>query len=96
MSKSAKPLRAPLQRQLEGKTLLATSTNGRFRRQFCTDGLVLGSFGEILFSGGIEESIQWADQNLEATEVTEIEEDQLEMGLNLRNSDSSDDQVDDF
>ena len=57
---------------------------------------MLGSFGEILFSGGIEESIQWADQNLEATEVTEIEEDQLDMGLNLRNSDSSDDQVDDF
>ena len=96
MSKTAKPLRAALKRQLEGKTLLATSTNSRFRREFCTDGLVLGSGGEILFSGGLAESIQWADENLETSAVSESDDEQLEMGMNLRNAESSDDQADDF
>jgi len=96
MSRAAKPLRAPLMRQLEGKTLFATSTNSRFRREFCTEGLVLGSLGQILFAGGLAEAIEWADQNLEASEVSESEEDQLEMGLDLQNADASDDQADDF
>ena len=96
MSRAAKPLRALLQSQLEGKTLLTTSTNSRFRREFCTDGLVLGSFGEILFAGGLLEAIQWADQNLDKSEMSESDDDQLELGMDLRNSESSDDQADDF
>ena len=96
MSKLAKPLRDPLLRQLEGKTLITTSSNGRFRREFCKEGLVLGPLGQILFLGGLSEAIQWADQNLEASEASDSEEDQLEMGLDLQNADPSDDQNDDF
>ena len=96
MSRTAKPLRALLQRQLEGKTLLTTSTNSRFRREFCTDGLVLGPFGEILFAGGLSEAIQWADQNLEKSELSGSDDEQLELGMELRNSESADDQSDDF
>ena len=82
-------------KQLEGKTLFATSTNTRFQREFCTDGLVLGSMGQILFAGGLAETLEWADQNLEASDVSDSDEDQLEMGLNLFNSESSDEQMDD-
>ena len=96
MSRPAKTLRALLLKQLEGKTLFATSTNSRFQREFCTDGLVLGSMGQILFAGGISEAIEWADQNLGTSDVSESDEDQLEMGLNLFNSDSSDEPVDEF
>ena len=96
MSRPAKPLRALLLKQLEGKTLFATSTNSRFQREFCTDGLVLDSMGQILFAGGVSEAIEWADQNLDASDVSDSDEDQLEMGLNLLNSESSDEQMDDF
>jgi hypothetical protein len=57
---------------------------------------VLGSFGEILFAGGLSEAIQWADQNLEVSEMSEIDDDQVEMGMDLRNSEFSDDQADDI
>jgi len=96
MSKPAKPLRALLLKQLEGKTLFATSTNSRFQREFCTDGLVLGSLGQILFSGALSDAMQWAEQNLEASDVSDSDDDQFEMGLNLLNSEVSDDQEDDF
>ncbi|MCB4389911.1 hypothetical protein [Synechococcus sp. MU1617] len=96
MSRPAKPLRALLLKQLEGKTLFATSTNSRFQREFCTDGLVLDSMGQILFAGGVSEAIEWADQNLDASDVSDSDEDQLEMGLNLLNSETSDEQMDDF
>jgi hypothetical protein len=52
--------------------------------------------GQILFAGGISEAIEWADQNLDASDVSDSDEDQLEMGLNLLNSESSDEQMDDF
>ena len=96
MSRPAKPLREILLKQLEGKTLFATSTNSRFQREFCTDGLVLDAMGRILFSGGVSEAIEWADQNLDASGMSESDEDQLEMGLNLFNSDSSGELVDEF
>lgn len=96
MSKPAKPLRALLLKQLEGKTLFATSTNSRFQREFCTDGIVLGSLGQILFAGSLSDSVQWADQNLEESDMSDSDDDQFEMGLNLLNSESSDEQMDDF
>lgn len=96
MSKLAKPLRDPFLRQLEGKTVIATSSNGRFRREFCKEGLVLGPLGQILFLGELSEAIEWADKNLEASEVSDSEEDQLEMGLDLQNADPSDYHNDDF
>lgn len=96
MTKVAKPLRALLLRQMEGKTLIATSSNARFQREFCTEGLVLSPLGEILFSGDLQESIEWADQNLEATDGSDSDDDQFEIGLSLQNSESSDDQSDDF
>jgi len=92
MSKPARQLRELLLKQLEGKTLLATSTNSRFQREFCTDGLVLGPLGQILFAGGLSEAIEWADQNLEVSDKSDSDEDQFEMGLNLLNSESFDDQ----
>ena len=96
MSRAAKPLRELLLKQLEGKTLFATSTNSRFRREFCTDGLVVGPLGQILFAGGLAEAVKWADQNLEDSDVSESDDKQFEMGLNLMNSESPDDQGDDF
>ena len=96
MSRPAKPLRALLLKQLEGKTLFAISTNSRLQREFCTDGLVLDSMGQILFAGGVSEAIEWADQNLDAFDMPESDEDQLEMGLNLLNSELSDAPMDDF
>lgn len=91
MSKAARPLRSLLLKQMQGKALITTSTNSRFLREFCTDGLVLGRSGEILFSGALSESMQWADQNLELVEGSDSEDDKFDIGLNLSNSESSDD-----
>jgi capsular polysaccharide transport system ATP-binding protein len=96
MSRSAKPLRTLLLKQLEGKTLFATSTNSRFQREFCTDGLVLDSMGQILFAGGVSEAIEWADQNLEASDVTDPDDEQLDIGIDLLNTELSDDPSGDF
>ena len=96
MSRPAKPLRALLLKQLEGKTLFATSTNSRFQREFCTDGLVLDSMGQILFAGGVSEAIEWADQNLEASDVTDPDDEQLDIGIDLLNTELSDDPSGDF
>ncbi|MBL6741970.1 MAG: hypothetical protein ISP80_05970 [Synechococcus sp. BS301-5m-G53] len=96
MSKPAKPLRALLLKQLEGKTLFATSTNSRFQREFCTDGLVVDSMGQILFVGGVSEAIEWADQNLDASDVSDSDDEQLDIGLDLLNTELSDDPSGDF
>lgn len=96
MSTSAKPIRALFRKQIDGKTIIATSASGRLRRELCTEGIVLGSLGQILFAGGLSEASQWADQNLEATEMSESDDDQFELGLHLRNSEASDDNDDDF
>ena len=94
MSKPAKPLRELLLNQLEGKTLFATSTNVQFQREFCTDGLVLGSLGQILFEGPLADVIQWADQNLESSNVLVSEDESFEIDLNLTNSDSENNYLD--
>ena len=96
MSKPAKPLRELLLNQLEGKTLFATSTNVQFQREFCTDGLVLGSFGQILFAGPIADVIQWTGDNLGGADVSESEDESFEMNLNLSNSEAVDDGMADF
>ena len=94
MSKAAKPLRNLLLRQIEGKSLVATSTNSRFLREFCTDGLVLGRYGDILFSGDLSESINWARSNLELFQASDSEDDQFDRALNFSNSESSSDLYD--
>ncbi len=96
MSSAAKPLRALFRKQIEDKAIIATSTSGRFRREFCTEGLVLGSCGQILFAGELSEAVQWADQNLKASEPSDSDDDQFEMGLELQNSDSYDGSDDEF
>ena len=95
MSTSAKPLRALFRKQIEGKTIIATSTSSRFRREFCTDGLVLGSLGQVLFTGELSEAIEWADRNLKASEASELDDDQFDMGSYFKNSESYDDGADD-
>ena len=94
MSKAARPLRELLQLQLEGKTLLSTSPSNKFRREFCTSGLVLGPRGEVLFQGELEESIQWADVNLGAVEVSESDEESFSLEGDFKNSDAIDGQAD--
>ena len=94
MSKAARPLRELLQLQLEGKTLLSTSPSNKFRREFCTSGLVLGPLGEVLFQGELEESIQWADVNLGAVEVSESDEESFSLEGDFKNSDAIDGQAD--
>ena len=91
MSKNAERLRDLLLKQLEGKTLFATSSDPQFQRRFCTEGLVLGSLGQILFSGALSEAIQWSDQNLEPSSLTPSEDDMYSTNLNFSNLESSDD-----
>lgn len=91
MSNDAEVLRDLLHEQLENKTLVSSSTNSRFQREFCTDGLVLGPQGQILFAGGLTEAIQWADHNLLASDVSDSEDEQFELAANLKNSESGDD-----
>ena len=89
MSKPAKLLKELLLRQIQGKILFSTSANAQFQREFCTDGLVLGPLGQILFLGPLVDAIHWADQNLEGSNVLDSEEDAFEVKLNLSNSDAS-------
>ena len=96
MSKIARPLQAILLKQLEGKTLVSTSINSRFQREFCTEGLVLSPLGEILFAGGLSDAIQWANKNLELSNISSFDDDQFDVKLNLVNLDSSEDTMDDF
>ena len=96
MSTSAKPLRTLFRKQIEGKTIIATSTSSRFRREFCTDGLVLGSLGQVLFTGELSEAIEWADRNLKASEASELDDDQFDMGSYFKNSESYDGVDDEF
>ena len=96
MSKNAERLRDLLLKQLEGKTLFATSSDPQFQRRFCTEGLVLGSLGQILFSGALSEAIQWSDQNLEPSSLTQSEDDMYSTNLNFSNLESSDDPMFDF
>ena len=96
MSKPATQLRELLQTQLQGKTLFTTSTNVQFQREFCTDGLVLGSLGQILFAGPLEEVIQWADENRVGSNILESEDENFEININLSNSEAVDDSLADF
>ena len=96
MSASAQSLRHLFLKQLEGKTLITTSVNKRFRREFCTDGLVLGSSGEILFAGEISAATQWADQNLELFREVESDNESFSMDSKFQNNDSSSDSDDDY
>ena len=96
LSDSARPLRALFRRQIEGKTLLTTSTSKRFRRGFCSDGLVLGNCGQILFAGEISAALEWADQNLEPSEEASSNDEPFEMDSRYQNDESSVDLGDDF
>ena len=96
MSASAQYLRHLFLKQLEGKTLITTSVNKRFRREFCADGLVLGSSGEILFAGEISAATQWADQNLELFREVESDGESFAMDSRFQNNDSSSDSDDDY
>lgn len=96
LSDSSRSLRALFRRQIEGKTLLTTSTSKRFRREFCTDGLVLGNCGEILFAGEISASLEWADKNLKASEEVLSNHESFDMSSQFQNNDSSFDTDEDF
>ena len=55
---------------------------------------MLGSSGQLLFAGGLSEAIQWSEQNLKVSNVSESEEDKLKIDLMFSNSDSSSDSFD--
>ena len=90
LSDSYRPLRALFRRQIEGKTLITTSTSKRFLREFCSDGLVLGPCGQILFAGELSKAVQWADQNLGDSETIESGDASYEMDLQFRNDETPD------
>ena len=92
----ARPLRDLFRRQLEGKTLITTSSSKRFRREFCDHGLVLGSSGQILFEGEISTALEWSEQNLESSEEADLVDDSFEMVSEFQNKESSGDSDDDF
>ena len=95
-SKPAKSLRSLLLRQLEGKTLITTSANNSFRSEFCTEGLVLSSRGELLFEGELREAIKWSRCNLKKSEDSVSDRDDAEMGDWLKNDENSADLNDEF
>ena len=95
MSREARLLKALLLNQLQGKTLIATSTNRRFQEEFCSDGLVIGSSGQLLFAGGLLEAIQWSDQNLTRATVSESDDESFGMDLMFSNSEPSGMTIDD-
>ena len=96
MSRPAKLLKELLLKQIEGKMLFATSTNVQFQREFCTDGLVLGSLGQILYAGTLADVIRWADENLESSDALESEDDSFDLNINFSNSEAADDDIADF
>ena len=96
MSRSAGPLRALLLEQVQGRMLLATAANVQFQREFCTDGLVLGPSGQILFAGEILTAIQWADDNLGRSYELESEGNDFAANFDLTNSETSGDGIDDL
>ena len=71
--------------------LLATAANVRFQHEFCTDGIVLGGSGQILFAGEILNAIQWADDNLASSNELESEENDFGINFNLTNSEAAGD-----
>ena len=86
MSKSAGQLKALLLEQVKGRGLFTTSSNVQFQREFCTDGIVLGSLGQVLFSGDIMDAIQWVDKNLGSSSASlGLEGDDFDPDLNLIN-----------
>ena len=96
MSRPASPLRALLLEQVQGRMLFATAANVRFQHEFCTDGIVLGGSGQILFAGEILNAIQWADDNLASTNELESEENDFDVKFNLTNSETAGDGIDDL
>ena len=88
LSSASRPLLDIFKRQIEGKSLITTSNSKRFRREFCTDGLVLGSCGEILFAGEISAAVQWADQHLGSSGVSEQNDESFDMLSWLQNDES--------
>ena len=86
MSKSAGHLKALLLEQVKGRGLFTTSSNVQFQREFCTDGIVLGPLGQVLFSGDIMDAIQWVDKNLGSSSASlGSEGDDFDSDLNLIN-----------
>lgn len=90
MSKEAKLLRDLLQKQLSnGVCMISTANNNRFRREFCNRGMVLGSSGEVMFHGDLEEAIAFSnriDSNNNSSGDNDTDN-EFDFGKNLTNSD---------
>ena len=95
MSKAGTSLRKLFLKQSQGAALLTTSTNARFLRQFCDQGLVLSPSGEPLFFGGLDEALARFDQSPTQAESEDSDEDLIE-GLTLQNSERQADDQDDI
>ena len=90
MSKPARQLKLLLLEQIKGKSLFTTSPNSKFQREFCTDGIVLGPLGQVLFSGDIVNVIQWVDKNLGSSSASlESDGEDFDADLNLINSEAA-------
>ena len=99
MTKSAKLLKDFLHLQLSSShSLLTTTASDKFRREFCNKGLVIGSLGEILFSGNYQDAIRWYDSNLEKAATADQDDSQFVIGSELQDSVKSEQppQDDDF
>jgi hypothetical protein len=58
--------------------------------------MVLGTLGEILFYGDLEEAIAYEQQNVKIDSGSESEENQFDIASHLTNSDSNSEQSDVF
>lgn len=95
MSKPGQVLRQLFFEQAESASLVTTSSNSRFLRQFCNRGLVLSPAGEPLFMGSLEEALLRFDQVPGQGDAEDSDESLLQ-GLNLQNSDRETDDQDDI
>lgn len=89
MSKPAKVLKDLLLKQVEGKMLFTTTSNVQFQREFCTHGVVVGTLGEILFTGLLADAIPWANKNLVRSIESDSEFEDDDFSVNLRNAELS-------
>ena len=65
-----------------------------FRANFVPMVLFWGKWGRFFF-GELADAVKWADQNIQISSTSDSDDDQFEIGLNLRNAEASGDH-DDF
>ena len=86
-SKSARPLKEILSSQLINPStcLISTTKRSKFYSEFCNQGLVLGSMGELLFRGSCDQALSWFNDKIAKNSDVDQDDDQFNFGEALTN-----------